>query len=1136
MPRVETSAAPRSATRPYAHGPLRLALAIVAILALVACGGVGTDILQGPVADAGADRTVAVGDTVVLDGRASLRADTFAWSFVARPAASSALLASADEPLSSFVADAAGSYTVRLTVGDGLRQDSDTLTVEVLPPSSSLAPDGLLLSDDGVVLAALPGTLDDAIGVFASITAAPAVPLPAGVERVGSSYRIGSAEGASGGARPFVVALPVPEGVDTTRLALLHEVRPDDVTGTYLAEPTWELLGGVFDARERYFLTTVARLAAGGRVVALVAGERLRSDSVRPLDAGPLDAPSPDGAAVNTADQDVAFDVSCVNFDVASVNNRSIACGSAEEADLEGVLAIAYHDFVGLGFPEPYLRRAIDPAGTSLDLDGGTVDVVLGPYLAELRPFRDVAAGESRWPCGSANGVTNLGGYATGSQSFFVCIGADGVFDALGNPTWAVDTARHEYFHATQFAYPGVRDRATDLWVIEGTAVASENSLATMVLANRPRRPVDVPLTASGDDGLVHYRAQGFFVFAGRELGLGLGYLRSVFEHGARTADVDAGLRDLGFAGGLAEMYARWTRDQVAATLPAASGAGCVLAPEVATPEVTALGASSPTTRIDGDVASLSARVVRFDFAAHPAATYPARLRLAASPPGGLQVQVLDGDGCWRRAELGALDEFLVEAPAGQAWSTIVLVTNTNVDVATAGRGVGLEVVVDPAVGIASPPRRSTQFASDPLELRATITGRDAAVAVLPVEWIVASTGPTPYLTFSSASDETLLAARHDPYCSLAVDIEASVDATTVSATYGRLVDRLQIDLRGRAPESLRAVVTAPQRQLHHLELRESAPGVYDLAAFTLRGFAAQRRCGADGQPGATVRWLDDAGQELASAPFQLSQLVEPAAFDDGRGGWAARRFYLEASQPGWLTARRSVLLAPCFGREGDDLARPSGVPPCPAEVDGFFYDLEAAFETLARLPSLQELLFELAGPMRELEDELGLGTRGFPIRDDTLLPPLDVDGVVRELLADLRDAVAVPALDEAEGRLRALDERVRGDAELAGIDLTLFWTAHGLTWDTLHAFKTEAEVASDVEGAPSGGAWSRPRFVRDTDPALAAVDPVAPARGALQGFLTSASRRAPTHPIHLRAATLGALVYATEELERVGY
>ncbi|MBW6455441.1 MAG: hypothetical protein K0A98_06100, partial [Trueperaceae bacterium] len=1070
--------------------------------------------------------TVAVGDVVALDGRASQRAETFAWSFATRPAGSTALLDPTDEPLSAFVADAAGTYTVRLTVGDGLRQDSDTLTVEALPPASTLLPEGLHLGEGGVVLAALPGTLDAAIGVFASVTAAPGAPLPAGVELVGSAHRIGSAEGAYGGANPFVVALPVPDGVDVTRLALVHEVRPEDVTGTYLTEQTWELLGGVFEPDERYFLTTLARLAAGGRVVALVTGERLRSEraarSVVP--------------AVSIRDHDVAFAVSCVDFDVPTVNNRNLTCGDDDEADLEAVLATAYHDFVGLGFPEPYLRRDVEAAGTALDLDAGTVDVALGPFVAELRPFRDVASGGSRWPCGTADGITNLGGYATGSQSFFVCIGPNGVLDATGHPTGAVDTARHEYFHATQYAYPGVRSRSTDLWVIEGTAVASERSLATMARANRPWRPVDVPLTASGDDGLVHYRAQDFFVFAGRELGLGLGYLRSVFEHGGRTSDVDAGLRDLGFAGGLSEMFVRWTRDQATVALPPAFGGGCLLAADVATPVALPRGASSPTTSVSGAVPSLSAEVVRVDFAAHPAATYPARLRLAAPVPAGVQVRVLDGAGCWRRADLTPLDEFLVEVPVGRAWSTIVVIANTTVDAAAADLGYALEVVVDPAVGIASPPRRSSQFAGDALELRATITGSDAAVAALPIEWIVASTGPTPHLTFTSVSDETLLAARHDPYCSLTYDIEASVDASTFSTAYGRLVDRLQIDLRGRTPESLRVVITAPQRQVQHLELRESAPGVFDLSPFTLRGFAAQRRCGADGQPDATARWRDFSGRELAVAPFQVSHLVEPAAFDDGRGGWSSRWFYLEASQPGSLTARRSVLLAPCLGREGDGLARPSGVPPCPAEIDGFFYDLEEAFATLARLPSLQELAFALDGPTRDLEDAFGLGGGGFPIRDDTVLPSLDVDGAVLALLADLRGVVAVRTLADAELRLRELDDRVRADRELDGIDLTLFWIAHGLVWDTLHAFKAEAEAASDVDGAPAGGAWSRPRFVRDTDPALGGIDAVAPARGALQGFLTSANYGAPTHPIHLRAATLGALVYAAEELERAGY
>jgi len=1105
----------------------------VVSLMLVACAGFDLDPLLGPVADAGADRVVAVGEAALLDGSGSMRAETFAWSFDARPAGSAARLEPDDEPLSAFVADVAGLYVVRLTVGDGLRFDSDTLTVEALPPASLLAPDGLHLSDDGVVLAALPGTLDAAIGVFASETGAPGVPPPAGVEVVGPYYRIGSSEGAFGDARPFVVALPVPDGVDTSQLALLHQVLPEDVTGTYLTGPTWELLTGVFDPRDRYFLTTIAGLAAGGRVVALVTGERLRSESV----SRSPNALRSQNAALVTSDHDVAFDVSCVSFDVPSINNRNLACGADDEAELEGVLETAFHDFADLGFPDPYLRRGIDPAGTALDVDAGTVEVALGPYLAELQPLRDVAADASRWPCGASDGITNLGGYVSGSQSFFVCIGANGVFDAGGNPTRAVGTARHEYFHAIQFAYAGIRTGGIDLWVIEGTAVASENSLATMQRSpGRDLRPVDAPLAEVGDTTLVHYRAQDFFVFAGRELGQGLGYLRAVFERGGRTNDVDEGLRALGFTGGLPEMYRRWTRDQLEASAGGGSISGCLLAPDVATPIAVPLDAASPVAAVSGAVASLSAEVVRLDFAAHPVARYPVQVSLSASLPTGLHLRVLDGANCWRSAELGVLDEFLVEVPAGRSWSTFVLITNTNANASAAALGYALQVTVDPAVGIASPPRRSTQPADEALELRATITGADAAVAALPIKWIVTSNGPTPYLTFTSAADQTLLAARHDPYCTLAYEIEASVDAFTVSTRYGRLTDLLQIDVLGRSPDRLRAVVTAPQRQVHHLELREDAPGVYELPAFTVRGFAAQRRCGADGLRDATARWFDHQGRILAEDTFQVSHTLDPATFDNGTGGWVQRWLTLEVFRVGAWPARRDVLVAPCFGREGDGGPRLGPVPPCPAEIDGFFYDLDRAFQTLQKLPSLQELLFELNGLTRGLEDAFGLGNSGFPIRDHTVLDGLDADTAVIGLLGDLRDAVAVSAIAEAEGRLRDLDDRVRADKELDGINLTLFWVAHGLAWDTLHAFKTEAEAASDIEGSPSGGAWSRPSFVRDTDPVLAEVDPVAPARGALQGFLTSANYRAPSHPIHLRAATLGALVYAAEQLERVGY
>lgn len=76
---------------------------------------------QAP-ADAGPDRTVAVGELVLLDARNSLgpggRRLSFNWLFVERPLQSRATLTVPDGPTTSFTADQPGRYTVRLTVTD----------------------------------------------------------------------------------------------------------------------------------------------------------------------------------------------------------------------------------------------------------------------------------------------------------------------------------------------------------------------------------------------------------------------------------------------------------------------------------------------------------------------------------------------------------------------------------------------------------------------------------------------------------------------------------------------------------------------------------------------------------------------------------------------------------------------------------------------------------------------------------------------------------------------------------------------------------------------------------------------------------------------------------------------------------
>ncbi len=87
-----------------------------------------------PVANAGPDQTVFVGDTVQLNGSKSSDVDgdrlTFVWAFFSQPAASVATLSDPTLVNPTFVVDRPGSYVVQLIVNDGTVDSApDTVTI-----------------------------------------------------------------------------------------------------------------------------------------------------------------------------------------------------------------------------------------------------------------------------------------------------------------------------------------------------------------------------------------------------------------------------------------------------------------------------------------------------------------------------------------------------------------------------------------------------------------------------------------------------------------------------------------------------------------------------------------------------------------------------------------------------------------------------------------------------------------------------------------------------------------------------------------------------------------------------------------------------------------------------------------------
>jgi hypothetical protein len=100
-----------------------------------------------PVANAGANQTAHLGDTVTLNGSGSTNPSgvgtlTYNWTFSSRPPGSNARLSSSAAVMPTFVVDVPGNYIISLTVSNGRDSSSISVTVSTVnsPPVANAGP------------------------------------------------------------------------------------------------------------------------------------------------------------------------------------------------------------------------------------------------------------------------------------------------------------------------------------------------------------------------------------------------------------------------------------------------------------------------------------------------------------------------------------------------------------------------------------------------------------------------------------------------------------------------------------------------------------------------------------------------------------------------------------------------------------------------------------------------------------------------------------------------------------------------------------------------------------------------------------------------------------------------------------
>ena len=405
--------------------------------------------------------------------------------------------------------------------------------------ANTLENGGAVMGPDGVELRALSDTLAAPIEVFLSTGSAPAETLPAEVTPRGDFFNIrAGADTYVSTIRPFVVSVPVPSGADTGRLVLAALVPADKATDVTVTGRVWLFIDGIYDPDRNAFITTIPFLAGDGRTFALVEHPDGDSSVAGGSGAGarPVEVPNDDVPMVG-------FD-----FFVRCRGLLPAECSQGVLADVADRLEEARFQLTSMNYFEPRLAVEVQEVGPEHALQGIGYRAYVTRFGSEL--------------CrASETGIGGRGIYHSEIGALYICFGdpAGGIDAVYAN------TVVHEYFHATQSAYPAYLTSTNEAWLAEGTATAAGDSylnthgIGDLMVRDplRPFRLVDIGLRST--DKSYEYEAQDFWVFAGEQFAVDMDALIPIFANGGTLSAIDAGL----FGDRLKQMYWAWAKNQL---------------------------------------------------------------------------------------------------------------------------------------------------------------------------------------------------------------------------------------------------------------------------------------------------------------------------------------------------------------------------------------------------------------------------------------------------------------------------------------------------------------------------------------------------------------------------------------------